>query len=403
MKVVIIGAGVAGVTAASTVRGIDPDCQIDIYTREPYLHYHRPRLPALVSGEVELDDIYAHPPDWYASRRIDVHLSATVASIDPEQKSITLDGEERVPFDRLLVASGSDAFVPPIEGVDRNGVFALRTADDALAIRRRAGESRHAVVVGGGLLGLEAARGLQLTGLDVTVLESAGRLLPRQLDQGGARVLEAKIARLGIAVHKGATTELIEGGAEVSGVRLADGTRYPCELVLFSTGVRSTTAFLEGSGIRTERGVVVGDDMLTSAPDVYAAGDVAEFEGVVRGIIPVAIAQASTAGRKIGGDAAAPPPAAVPHNRLNIAGIDVFSAGDVECADSSCREYVEEDGEAGTYRRVLVRDGVVVGAIVIGSRKGASELNALIQDRTAVGRWGDAVAREGFDFRRLVR
>ena len=403
MKVVIIGAGVAGVTGANTVREIDSDCQIDIYTREPYLHYHRPRLPALVSGEVELDDIYAHTPDWYASRRIDVHLSATVASIDPEQKSITLDGRERIPFDRLLIASGSDSFVPPVEGVDRKGVFALRTADDALAIQRHAGESKHAVVVGGGLLGLETARGLQLTGLGVTVLESAERLLPRQLDQGGALVLEAKIARLGIDVRKGAATELIEGGAEVSGVRLADGTRYPCELVLFSTGVRSTTAFLEGSGIRTERGVVVGGDMLTSVPDVYAAGDVAEFEGVVRGIIPVAIAQAATAGRAIGGDVAAPPPAATPHNRLNIAGIDVFSAGDVECSDSSCREYVEEDDEAGTYRRVLVRAGVVVGAIVIGSRKGAGELSALIRDRTGVGRWGDAIAREDFDFRRLVR
>jgi nitrite reductase (NADH) large subunit len=403
MKVVIIGAGVAGVTGASAVRELDPDCQIDIYTREPYLYYYRPRLPALVSGEYELSDIYAHPPDWYASRRINVHLSTTVASVDPEQKSVVLEEGERVPFDRLLIASGSDSFVPPVEGVGLGGVFSLRTADDALAIRGRADSAKRAVVVGGGLLGLEAAKALRVAGLEVTVIENAERLLPRQLDDGGASLLEAKITGLGIDVRTGATTELVEGGAEVSGVRLSDGTLCPCELTLFSTGVRSTTGFLEGSGIKTARGVVVGGDMLTSVPDVYAAGDVAEFEGVVWGIIPVAISQASTAGRKMGGDTDAPPAAAVPYNRLNIVGVDVFSAGDVQCSDSSCREYVEEDSAAGTYRRVLVSEGVVVGAIVIGSRKGASELNALIQGRANVGRWGDAIVREDFDFRRLDR
>lgn len=401
MKVVIIGAGVAGVTGASKVRELDPDCSIDVYTREPYLYYYRPRLPAVISGEVRLDDIYAHPPDWYDSRRINIHLSRSVTSVDANEKSVTIDGEERLGFDRLLIASGSDAFVPPIEGVERGGVFSLRTADDALAIRERAVQSTRAVVVGGGLLGLEAARGLQLVGLDVTVLERAERLLSRQLDEGGAQALGASIAAFGIDVRLGVTTETIEGGAEVSGVVLSDGTRCPCELLVVSAGVRSTTGFLEGSGIETERGVVVDGRMATNLPGVYAAGDVAEFEGVVWGIIPVAIAQAGTAARSIGGLEDAPPPAAVPYNRLNIAGVDVFSAGIVECTDASCREYVEEDRESGVYRRVLVRDGVAVGAIVVGSRTGANELNRLIQERTAVGKWEDGLAREDFDFSRF--
>lgn len=402
MRVVIIGAGVAGVTGASTIRGLDPDCRIDVYTREPHLYYYRPRLPAVLSGEVSLEDIYAHPPDWYESRRINVHLSTAVASVDPHERSVTLDGGERVRFDRLLIASGSDSFVPPVPGVDLGGVFTLRTAADALAIRRRALGAKRAIVIGGGLLGLESARALQKAGLAITVLEHAERLLPRQLDERGAGVLTKTIAGMGIDVHTGITLDRIEGHGGASGVRLGDGTLHPCDLVLISAGVRSTTAFLEGSGIATERGVVVDGRMRTSAPHVYAAGDVAEHEGIVWGIIPVAIAQASTAARRISGDDSAPPPATVPHNRLNIAGVDVFSAGDVECADPSCREYVEENDASGTYRRVLVRDGVVVGAIVIGSRKGANELNTLIQDRASVGRWADALAREDFDFARLV-
>ncbi len=402
MKVIIIGNGVAGVTAARHIRELEQSCEIDIFTREPYHYYYRPRLPDVVAGEVERAAITVNPPEWYESRRINVHLSTPVASMDPLKREIFLEDRVRVSYDRLLLASGCDPFVPPVEGVGKDGVFTLRTVDDALAIRDWAKGTDRAVVVGGGLLGLETARGLRAAGLDVCVLEHADRLLPRQLDGAGARVLESDIARLGIRVIRGAMTVKVDGGTRATGVVLEDGTKVSGGLVLFSTGVRSVTGFLSGGGLTIERGVVVDRHMRTSAAGVYAAGDVAEFEGVVQGIIPVAVAQADAAAKAIAGAPGDGYRAVVPQNTLKIAGIDVFSVGTVSCSDGSCDEFVEEDASVGRYRKVVVRGGRIVGAIVIGSRRGVRELGTLIAEGVPVGRWCAAIAREDFDFHRAL-
>jgi nitrite reductase (NADH) large subunit len=401
MRIVIVGAGVTGVTAARAIREHCVDCEIDLYTREPYPYYYRPRLPELLAGSVELPQIIAYPDSWYAERKLRLHLSTPVASIDAGRKVAVLEDGSEVPFDRLLIASGSDPFVPPIEGAARPGVFTLRTADDALAIREYAGGARRAVVVGCGLLGLESARGLSKAGLEVTVLETAGRLLPRQLDEKGAAFLEAEVRRLGLVVMKNAKSVRIEGDGRPSGVRLDDGTLVPGELVLFAAGVRSTTAFLDAAGLTIERGIVVDCGMTTSLPDVYAAGDVAQFEGTVWGIIPVAIAQATAAAESMTDTGGERHCAVTPHNTLKITGVDVFSAGDIACDGPSCVEHILSDQDARIYRKVVVRDGKPVGAIVVGSRKGVSELNAAIQAGVDVGDFGDDIARDDFDFKRL--
>lgn len=388
----------AGVTAARAIRELDADASIDIFTREPYRYYYRPRLPDLVAGEVEPDDIIAYQPDWYESRRIGLHLSEPVRSVDVDSSVVLLGGGRSVSYDSLLVATGADPFVPPIEGAGSGGVFVLRTIDDALAVRDRASGAERAVVIGGGLLGLEAGRGLQNAGLGVTVLEGADRLLPRQLDAGGAAVLLKDVDRLGIAVRTSANVSRIEGGGEVSGVSLDDGTTFPCELVLVSTGVRSAVAFLDGSGVKIDRGIVVDPVMRSNVPNLLAAGDVATLEGMVGGNIPVAISQAEAAAGSIARSPDAAPARAVSYNTLKIAGVDVFSAGVTECSDESCREYVHEDGGAGIYRKVVVRGGVIEGAMVVGSRTGVRQLNGLVQSRADVSRWGDAIAREDFDF-----
>ncbi len=399
----IIGAGVAGVTAARAVRKADPDAAIDLFTREPYLYYYRPRLPDVVAGDVQADDIVAYPPDWYDSRHISVHLSEPVLSVNPDAHAVLLEGGRSVTYDSLLIASGADPFVPPIDGAGNKGVFVLRTVDDALAVKERASRAERAVVIGGGLLGLEAGRGLQHAGLGVTVLEGADWLLPRQLDAAAADVLRKDVDRLGIGVQTSASVSRIEGDGEVTGVSLSDGTTYPCELVLVSTGVKCSVGFLRDSGLEIGRGVVVDPKMKTNVPDVFAAGDVAVLEGMIGGNIPVAISQAEAAAGSISGSADAAPARAVSYNTLKIAGIDVFSAGATECPeDQSCREHVYEDGEAGIYRKVIVQDGVIQGAMVVGSRAGVQRLNSLVQSRADVGRWGDAVAREDFDFSPLT-
>ncbi len=398
MNVVIIGNGVAGVTAARVIRDRAPDAAVSIYAREPYHYYYRPRLPEVVAGELAIKDILANPPEWYSSRRIDVHLSAPVASVDAAGRRVRLGDGTVVPFDRLLVASGSDAFVPPVEGARTPGAFALRTADDALAIHDWASRSKRAVVVGSGLLGLEGARGLRAAGLEVTVLEHSGRLLPRQLDEKGGAVLERFIEALGVRVAKHAKTTAIRGGDRVTGVALEDGTTIPADLVLFATGVRCAAGFLGESGIRIDHGVVVDCDMRASVPDVYAAGDVAEFDGKSWGIVPVALAQADAAGRSITGDQGPKRCNVVPSATLKITGVDVFSAGVQSCPEAGCEEFVEEDPDGRRYRKVVTRDGKVVGAIVIGSRKGVRELGAMIERGTPVARHAGSIAREDFDY-----
>ncbi len=398
MNVVIIGNGVAGVTAARVVRDRAPDAAVSIYAREPHHYYYRPRLPEVVAGELAISDILANPPEWYSSRRIDVHLSTPVASVDAAGRRIRLGDGTAVPFDKLLVASGSDAFVPPVEGARTPGAFSLRTADDAVAIHDWAGRSSRAVVVGCGLLGLESARGLRAAGLEVTVLENTGRLLPRQLDERGGAVLERFIEALGIRIAKNAKTTAVRGGDRVTGVALEDGATLPADLVLFATGVRCAAGFLSESGIRIDHGVVVDCDMRASVPDVYAAGDVAEFDGKSWGIVPVALAQADAAGRSITGDEGPKRCDVVPSATLKITGVDVFSAGVQSCPDPGCEEFVEEDPDGRRYRKIVTRDGKIVGAIVIGSRKGVREIGAMIERGTPVGRHADSIVREDFDY-----
>ena len=398
MRAVIIGNGVTGITAARRLRRLSPDSQVTILTREPHHYYYRPRLPDVVAGDLGVDDIVINAPEWYASRGIDVRLSTNVASVDTAGRAVLLDDGSRVEYDRLLIASGADPFVPPIEGAGGEGVFTLRSADDAIAIGRWAASATSAIVIGGGLLGLETARGLAAHGLPVTVLEYADWLLPRQLDEEGARILSVEIARRGIDVVTHARVAGIEGDGAVSGVSFEDGTVQAADLVVISTGVRPAMAFLEGSGIEVGRGIVVGPSMQTTVPDVYAAGDVAEFEGVVWGIIPIALKQAEVAARAIAGDGDASYSAAAPNTTLKMAGVDVFSAGLVGCEGEDCVEHVRADAEACLYRKAVVRGGVLVGAAVIGSKMGVRELTEMIDRGARVEEWGDAIVAEGFDF-----
>jgi nitrite reductase (NADH) large subunit len=398
VKVVIIGNGVAGVTAARVIRERAPDADISIYAKEPHHYYYRPRLPEVVAGELGVADILASPPEWYESRAIRVHLSRPVRSVDPAFRRVRLEDGEEVGYDRLLVATGADAFVPPVQGAATPGAFSLRTAADAVAIREWARGAGRAAVVGAGLLGLECARGLRAAGLDVTVIENSGRLLPRQLDERGGAVLERYIEALGIGIARNARTTAVLGGARVTGVALEDRRTLPADLVLFATGVRCASGFLAGSGIRVEHGVVVDCDMRSSSADVYAAGDVAEYNGRSWGIVPVALAQADSAGRSITGDGGPKRCDVVPSTTLKITGVDVFSAGVQSCPDAACREFVEEDADGRRYRKVVTREGRIVGAIVVGSRRGVRELGALIARGAGVDRHGEAIVREDFDF-----
>ncbi len=379
MHAIIIGGGVAGITAALELSRRNFG-DIDVYSDEEYPYYYRPQLTEFLAGELTLDKLFRRKLDWYEERGIHIHLNSLATQIDTVAKTVTINGVDVASYDKLLLAMGSRPSLPPIPGNDKAGVFTWRTLSDSLEITKSAVACSQTIVIGGGLLGLEAARGLLGFCPHVTVLEFFPRLLPRQLDVEGAALLQSFVESLGIRVIVDAKTEAILGDDHVSGVRLKDGRELPAWTVLIAAGVRPEATLAQQAGIQVERGIVVDDHMATSAPDVYAAGDVAVYKGYSWAIAPIAQAQARVAAANMAGDAVAYD-VVVPSTTLKVVGIDVSSVGIVNPEEGGYREFHKLDKEAGTYKKIVLRDDIIVGCIVINDRALAKELEKKIAAR----------------------
>jgi NAD(P)H-nitrite reductase large subunit len=379
MRHVIVGGGVAGITAAMDLarRGGD---EVVVFSDETHPYYYRPQLTEFLAAQTPMDRLVRRPLDWYAGRGITVHLSTPVAAIEPTTRAVTLPSGEVVTYDRLLLATGSLPFVPPIAGADKEGVRTWRTLEDTLALERVAASCQQVVVLGGGLLGLEAARGLRSFCHDVTVVEVFPRLMPRQLDVEGAGLLQSFVASLGIEVVVGARCEAFEGDTRVTGVRLGGGTLVPAQTVVVAAGVRANAALARAAGLHVDGGIVVDDRMATSASDVYAAGDVAIFRGYSWAIAPIAQAQGRVAAANMAGEETHYD-VVIPSTTLKVVGIDVSSVGFVNPEDDQVDEIRALDRDAITYKKVVLRDGIVVGSIVINDRALAKVLEAKIAAR----------------------
>ncbi len=370
-RIVILGAGIAGVSAAEAARQTDPDARITLVSEESDLPYYRLNLTKYVAGEVDRDDLPLHPRSWYEARAIDLRLGVRATAIDPDGGTVTLEAGPPPAFDRLVLATGARAAVPPTEGTDLESVTCLRTRADAervLAGPEGAGPASlqdcPCVVIGGGLLGLETAAALVRHGARVTVVEGLEYLLPLQLNREAADVLQGYIDDLGIAVRTGTMTASLVGDGRVREAVMADGSRLDARLVVINTGVVPNTALAEAAGLETREGVVVDDRLTTSHPHVFAAGDGAEHQGTLYGLWLASRVQGRTAGQAAAGDADASFTGIPPTYILKVVGVDVFSIGTVEPADPACRTI---DGRAGgTYRRFVFRDGRLIGAILLG-------------------------------------
>lgn len=387
-RYLIVGNGVAGVTAAQGIARADPGAEVHVFGAEPYPYYQRPRLWMFLAGQVEQQDLYFRPLEWYASRGIEVHLDAPVSALDPGEHRIQLASGEDWSYDRLLLATGGRPFVPPFKGVDQEGVFVLRTLRDALAIQSYADQVDRILIVGGGLLGLETAKALLAPGRHVSVLEIAPHLLPRQLDVTGAQVLQTRLETMGLHIETAAVTESILGNGRVQGVRLQDGSVIGGDLVLLSTGIRSQTELARSGGLEVGRGIVVDEHLQTSAPDVYAAGDAAEYSGAVYGIIPAAIEQAQSAGANMVSAESATYTSTVPATTLKIVGIDLTCLGESTADGEETLILRYSDQVKGVYKRLALRDNRIVGAILLGGTRDARALQTLIatgQDVSAYG------------------
>ena len=418
-RYVIVGNGVAGITAAQTIVRADPAAEVHVFGAEPYPYYRRPRLWEFIAGQTEQEALYFRPPEWYARRGIHLHLGVRATSLDPAAHRLALSDGSHVEYDRLLLATGGRPFVPPFEGADKEGVFTLRTLDDALAIKTYARDVRSAAIIGGGLLGLETARALRTAGLEVTVIEFAPYLLPRQLDAEGAQVLQSLLETQGLHILTAAATEAILGDGRARGVRLGarpehsrrDGRVVDGGLVLISTGIRSRVELAREAGLEVNRGVVVDEQLRTSGADgstalttgVYAAGDAAEFEGRVYGIIPAATEQAQVAAANMVAPGSATYGGTIPSNTLKIVGVDLTCLGEATATGDEFVILRQVDAASGVYRRLALRDGKIVGAILLGDTQSVRPVKQLIASGRDVSGYGERLLDENFDLRALAQ
>jgi len=400
MKVVIVGNGVAGTLSAKAIRDNDAEASIILLSAERHPYYPRPNLIEYIAGVLSRPRLFAFPADWPDERRIDLRLSTPAKAVHPAAKEVELAGGERLSYDKLLLADGASAFVPPIRGVEKRGVFTLRTLDDAEAILDFARSHPRAAVVGGGLLGLEIARALQMRGAEVEVIEFLPYLLPRQLDAAGSAVLKAQIEARGIVVRVGLATEEIFGEAEVRGLRFKDGSETPTDMVLIAAGVKPNLALAREAGLAVDRGVLVNDRMETGVSDIYAAGDGTQHGGRLYGIIPASFEQARIAAAAIQGRDGLYK-GTVPSNSLKVSGLALTSVGVVNPEGSGFEELRASNPEAGVYKKIVLQDGALVGAVWMGTQAGVPDLvKAVNQRKQAASRKHDLL-REGFDFKSL--
>jgi len=376
--VVIIGNCISSVSAAEAFRKHDKDTPIIIFSDEPYYAYYRMRLSNLIGDTPNLDKLYIRKPEWYSNNNIEVHLDQKVISIDTEKRSVSIENGNTVFFSKLLIASGSSAFVPPVPGRNLPGVFSIRSLDDIKRFNDFIVNKSQCAVIGGGLLGLETAWSLAKKGKKVYVVEGSNHLLYKQVDEAAAALLADLGKKANISfINQGRLNEIL-GDKEVTDIKLGDGQTIPVEFVVFATGVRPNIDLVKNTSIQAARGIVVDEYMQTSVNDIYAAGDIAEYNGQVYGIWPVAIEQGKTAGLNMA-EQKTPYSEVIPSNYLKVFDVEIFSVGDL-CKDGSPHTSIKSiSKEDNIYRVVFFKDSIPVGAILFGDTKPATKISKAIK------------------------
>lgn len=401
MKAIILGNGVAGTMTARTLRELDSSAEIMIISQERYPYYPRPNLIDFLAGDLPLERIFAFPADWAAKQRIEIQLGKEVTGLNPARMAVEVDRKEWVQGDKIVLATGASPLLPGIPGIDRKGVFSLRTLDDALSLLEFLARGPEVVILGGGLLGLEIGRAILNRGLkQVTVVEYFNRLLPRQLDEIGARLLQSQLEKMGLRFLLGKEAVEISGQETVSQVKFKDGSSLSAGAVVIASGIKPRLELASTAGLAVNRGVLVDDYLQTSQPGIYAAGDVSEHRGRIYGLIPAAFDQARVVAYNLAGQIRKYE-GTVPANTLKVAGIFLTSAGQILPEGEGFEVLTRLDEEHGLYKKLVLKDGQLVGAIWLGSKKGSVEITRLVQARKNPGPYKSDLLADDFDFSKL--
>ena len=384
-KLVVIGNGMAPGRALEKLLEASPDShEITIFNAEPRVNYDRIMLSPLLSGEKSFEQIVIHGDGWYVKHGVKLLKGCTVTDIDREKKTVTTATGITADYDQLIIATGSLPIIIPVPGANLAGVLTYRDLDDVQAMMLAAKARGRAVVIGGGLLGLEAAAGLKEQGMDVTVLHLMPTLMERQLDTASGHLLQRALEARGIRVITKANTKAILGAKRVEAVELADGTRLPADLVIMAVGIKPNAGIAKAAGLDVNRGILVDAGMRTSDADIFALGECAEVEGQVFGLVAPLYEMANVAAAQLAGDASAAFKSSATATKLKVTGINLFSAGDF--AEGRDREeIVLRDAARGIYKRLVLKDGKLIGIVLYGD--------------TADGAWFFDLLRKGAEIK----
>ncbi len=378
-NIVIIGGGVAAISAVKAIRETDSNINILIFQNEKYYPYYRIKLTKGLFDNLEEEKIMLQKKDWYEHNNVKLYLSSEVIGIDIIKSEIFLQDGNRFCYTKLLLANGSKNFMPPIDGIDKEDVYTIRKLDNIRDIQNNVNDKTTILNVGGGIQGIETAWSLNKYGKNSIIAEFQERLMPRQLDKRASEILKTAIEGFKTKVLLNTHIVKVLGDNKVKGVETVNGQIIESDMVIFSVGIRANKKLLEGTKVKTNNGILVNEKMETNIKDVYAAGDVAELNGRIVGLWNIAIEQGKTAGYNIAGKNVVYEEV-VPITILNAFNIALFSMGEVD-EDQCDKTITEEDPNGLRYKRLFIRDNKIIGAIVIGDNKYSTLLKAAIKKK----------------------
>jgi nitrite reductase (NADH) large subunit len=365
-QLVVVGNGMAGVACVEQILKHRHNFEITIFGDETHVNYNRILLSMVLAGEKSADDIVLNDIDWYRRNSIRTRLGVRIESIDRDRRVVIDADGHSTSFDNLILATGSSAFIPPIPGVEKNNVYVFRTLDDTRALLERAHKGCRAVVIGGGLLGLEAARGLQLRGCEVSVVHLMETLMERQLDPTGGAYLQRKIESLGIRVLLPKQTQALLGNGRVNGLRFASGEELEADLVVIAAGIKPNVDLARRAGLDVRRGIVVNDHMTTSDPQIHAVGECTEHRGHTFGLVAPLMEQGKVLAAAITGDEGPAFTGSTSATKLKIMGVEIFSAGSIDESSPGVETVRYEDPSLGVYKKLLLKNNRLQGVILVG-------------------------------------
>ncbi|TWD95666.1 assimilatory nitrite reductase (NAD(P)H) large subunit precursor [Neobacillus bataviensis] len=377
-KLVMIGNGMAGVRTIEEILKLNTE-QFDftIFGEEPHPNYNRIKLSNILQGDTNFDDIIINPLEWYKENNIQLYTGEAIVTIDVESKRVISDQGREVEYDELIIATGSNSFILPIPGADKIGVTGFRDIKDCEMMIKSAGRYQKAAVIGGGLLGLEAARGLLNLGMKVDVVHLMPHLMERQLDPIASSLLKTELESQGMNFLMKKQTVEILGDERVTGLRFKDGSEVEADLVVMAIGIKSNIQVAKDSGIYVNRGIVVNDYMETSVPHVYAVGECAEHREIVYGLVAPLYEQGKILASHICGIESKPYEGSVTGTQLKVAGVDLFSAGEI-FEDGTTKSIMVYNEYEGLYKRVLTRNNTIVGIVLYGDTKDSTRLYRML-------------------------